>query len=84
MAFGIPIVQRLASEGGQALILVPTRELAVQIADALGPLLQPFKMQIDALRQSLIADNKLDITQPKQALLEKIYQTVMQSHQMDL
>ena len=25
LAFGIPIIQRLAAEGGQALILVPTR-----------------------------------------------------------
>ena len=45
MAFGIPIVQRLASEGGQALILVPTRELAIQVAEALEPLLSPFKMK---------------------------------------
>ncbi len=45
MAFGIPTIQRLASEGGQALILVPTRELALQIAEALEPLLIPFKMK---------------------------------------
>ena len=45
MAFGIPIVQRLASEGGKALILVPTRELAMQVEDALEPLLTPFKMK---------------------------------------
>ncbi len=44
MAFGIPTVQRLASEGGQALILVPTRELALQVDEALAPLLVPFKM----------------------------------------
>jgi len=43
LAFGIPIVQRLASEGGKALILVPTRELALQVAEALEPLLRPFK-----------------------------------------
>jgi len=45
MAFGIPTVQRLASEGGQALILVPTRELALQVDEALAPLLVPFKMK---------------------------------------
>ncbi len=44
LAFGIPAVQRLAAEGGQALVLVPTRELAVQVADAIEPLLKPFKM----------------------------------------
>lgn len=45
MAFGIPIVQRLASQGGKALILVPTRELAMQVEEALAPLLIPFKMK---------------------------------------
>ncbi len=44
MAFGLPTVQRLAAEGGQALILVPTRELAVQVEEALEPLLKKFKM----------------------------------------
>jgi len=45
MAFGIPTIQRLASEGGQALILVPTRELALQVDQALSPLLKAFKME---------------------------------------
>ncbi len=49
MAFGIPTVQRLAAEGGRALILVPTRELAVQVSDALEPLLRPFKMKSTVL-----------------------------------
>ncbi|VAX38168.1 ATP-dependent RNA helicase RhlE [hydrothermal vent metagenome] len=44
MAFGIPAIQRLASEGGQALILVPTRELALQVDEALTPLLKSFEM----------------------------------------
>ncbi len=43
LAYGIPVLQRLVSEGGQALVLVPTRELAVQVSDALGPLLRAFK-----------------------------------------
>jgi ATP-dependent RNA helicase RhlE len=34
----------LAAEGGQALILVPTRELALQVDDALAPLLNAFAM----------------------------------------
>lgn len=45
LAFGIPTVQRLAAEGGQALILVPTRELALQVDEALAPLLRPYKMR---------------------------------------
>jgi len=49
LAFGIPIVQRLAAEGGQALILVPTRELAVQIDEALYDFVKPFKMKCAVL-----------------------------------
>ena len=45
LAFGIPAIQRLASDGGQALILVPTRELAQQVEMALIPLLNAFKMR---------------------------------------
>lgn len=40
LAFGIPLLQRLASmETEQALIVVPTRELAVQVEQALQPFL---------------------------------------------
>ncbi|MDO8499725.1 MAG: DEAD/DEAH box helicase [bacterium] len=35
LAFGIPIVQRLAKSDGQALILLPTRELALQVEEVL-------------------------------------------------
>ncbi|NQU82952.1 MAG: DEAD/DEAH box helicase [Parcubacteria group bacterium] len=35
LAFGIPIIQRLVINKGQALILVPTRELAIQVERAL-------------------------------------------------
>jgi ATP-dependent RNA helicase RhlE len=34
-AFGIPIVQRMIGHTGQALVLVPTRELALQVEQAL-------------------------------------------------
>jgi ATP-dependent RNA helicase RhlE len=36
-AFGLPLLQRLASEKGRALIVLPTRELAQQVEDALMP-----------------------------------------------
>ncbi|MCA9398846.1 MAG: DEAD/DEAH box helicase [Candidatus Omnitrophica bacterium] len=49
MAFSIPVIQRLASEGGQALILVPTRELALQIEEAIRPFLKAFKMRSTVL-----------------------------------
>lgn len=42
LAFGIPMIQRLAQLRGSALILLPTRELAIQVNDAImavgGPL----------------------------------------------
>jgi ATP-dependent RNA helicase RhlE len=38
LAFGIPLVQRLAAQPGRALVLVPTRELAAQVNEALTPL----------------------------------------------
>lgn len=38
LAFGLPMLQRLARAPGRGLVLVPTRELAQQIDDALAPL----------------------------------------------
>jgi ATP-dependent RNA helicase RhlE len=37
IAYGIPMIQRLAREKGKGLVLAPTRELAIQIRDALRP-----------------------------------------------
>ena len=35
MAFGLPIIQRLIHHGGKGLILLPTRELALQVEEAM-------------------------------------------------
>jgi ATP-dependent RNA helicase RhlE len=35
LAFGLPIIQRIATKGGQALVILPTRELAHQVNEAL-------------------------------------------------
>lgn len=44
LAFGIPMVQRLSSvTDGAALVLVPTRELAIQVDEVLQKIIRPFK-----------------------------------------
>ncbi len=35
LAFGIPMLQRLAAEGGSGLVILPTRELALQVEETL-------------------------------------------------
>ncbi len=35
MAFGLPMIQRLIHHGGRGLILLPTRELAIQVEEAM-------------------------------------------------
>lgn len=41
LAFGIPLIQRLAQIRGRGLVLVPTRELALQVEEALRKILPP-------------------------------------------
>jgi superfamily II DNA/RNA helicase len=72
LAFGLPLLTRVAKSGRalphqpKALILVPTRELAMQVADALTPLGRsvgvflktavggvPYDRQMDALRRGV-------------------------------
>ena len=44
-AFGLPLIDALKERGTQALIVVPTRELASQIIQALEPFLGPHGMR---------------------------------------
>lgn len=65
LAFGIPMLQRLAQGPGRALILVPTRELAAQVEESLSRMARSLhigtavfiggasmRMQIDAIRRN--------------------------------
>ena len=45
LAFGIPMIQRLRQEEGRALILVPTRELALQVDETIRKLGNPFNIR---------------------------------------
>jgi ATP-dependent RNA helicase RhlE len=45
LAFGLPILQRLAAHGGQALIVLPTRELALQVEVELQKLGRAFNIR---------------------------------------
>ena len=44
LAFGIPMVQLLANSDTQALVLAPTRDLAIQVHEVFKDILHPFKM----------------------------------------
>lgn len=49
LAFGIPMIQRLAQRPGKGLILVPTRELAGQVNEALTKLTPAFRLRTAVL-----------------------------------
>jgi superfamily II DNA/RNA helicase len=48
-AFGIPIIQKLLSSSGQALVLVPTRELALQVNESIRKLADRLNINTIAL-----------------------------------
>ncbi len=48
-AFAVPMIQRLAQRDGAAVVLAPTRELAVQIDEAVKGLAGPFGMRTACL-----------------------------------
>lgn len=45
LAFGIPMIQRLVAEEGRAVVLVPTRELALQVHEVIEPFLKCFDLK---------------------------------------
>ena len=63
LAFGIPMVQRMqkARKGApRGLVLVPTRELAKQVADALSPLLARRRMRLSAVYGGSSMNRQID------------------------
>ena len=48
-AFAIPMIQHLAQKEGIAIVLAPTRELALQIEEAVRTLASPFGMKVACL-----------------------------------
>src|SRR3989304_9514269 len=49
LAFGIPMIQRLAQIKGRGLILLPTRELAIQVDEALHAVGRAFGLRTAVL-----------------------------------
>ncbi len=59
LAFGVPIIQRLAKLKGQALILVPTRELATQVEEMLQKIGQPLGLKTVVVIGGASADRQI-------------------------
>lgn len=60
MAFGIPLIQKLAAAGGRGVVLVPTRELALQVENALVPLMRAFGLKSAVLIGGMPMGPQLD------------------------
>ncbi|GLY28326.1 DEAD/DEAH box helicase [Kineosporia sp. NBRC 101731] len=67
LAFGIPVLARLAAEPKQrvastprAIILVPTRELARQVNEALNPLSRPLGLRVTTVVGGLSISRQID------------------------
>ena len=68
LAFGVPMIQRLAVSGGSGLIILPTRELALQVDEAINKIGRDFNIKTVVLiggqninRQISILRGKPDI-----------------------
>ena len=61
-AFGIPLIENIVPEAGfvQALIMVPTRELAVQVTEEINSLSQDHKIRMVAIYGGQPIDRQID------------------------
>ncbi len=69
LAFGIPIFQRLGESTGQALIVVPTRELAIQVDEALQRLGRTFGIRTAVLIGGAPMDRQLRMLQAQPRII---------------
>ncbi len=64
LAFGIPMIQQLQHRRGRGLVLVPTRELAMQVKQALENVAEPYDMRIALIiGGEYMGDQILDLRQ---------------------
>jgi len=49
LAFGIPMIQRLATQKGRGLVVLPTRELAIQVDESLNKIGRPLGLKTAVL-----------------------------------
>lgn len=92
LAFGIPMIQRLAQVKGRGLVLLPTRELAIQVDQALQPFCRAIGMRTAVLiggesmhlqRRSLEKQPRILIATPGR-LIDHWEQRIIQLHDMHI
>ncbi len=71
LGFGIPMIQRLLEGSGRALILVPTRELALQVDETLRRLGNPFNIR------SVIVIGGMDMTMQVKLLQKETIRVII-------
>lgn len=59
LAFGVPMLQRLAQIKGKGLVVLPTRELALQVEEAMQKIGQPFGLRTAVLIGGASMDQQL-------------------------
>jgi ATP-dependent RNA helicase RhlE len=69
LAFGIPIIQSLSQQEGEGLILVPTRELAYQVHEALQTIASYFGLQSVVLIGGEPIDHQIKILRSQPQVL---------------
>jgi ATP-dependent RNA helicase RhlE len=69
LAFGIPITQRLAQLKGISLILIPTRELALQVDQALHPFAQAMGLKSAVLIGGASMHNQIQMLSKKPRII---------------